>query len=212
MSRLFRVAGLVSVALASALLAGCASPMRGEITTFHQWPADAPRVVSLVRAAGQQGILAHASHESLLRSELVRAGFQIRPEARFGLSFDYQVKRHFGAGIAYQPMIQPWFWWSSFGPHAGFTVGGPFPWWGGGWTPVVSDRIWYDYRLRVWIDDRSVQPPRRVYEATAVSDSYVPEAEEVLPLLARALFTDFPGMNGATRRVTVARSPQASQD
>ena len=206
MIRFFHPGGLALLAFASALLAGCAAPLRGEITTFHQWPAEAPRVVSLVRTAQQHDSLAHDSHEQALRGELVRAGFRIAPDARFALSFDYRVKRHFGAMVEYQPMIQPYFWWSSFGPHMGLTIGGPFPWWGTPYVPVTSDRIWYDYRLRVWIEDRSVQPAHRVYEASAVADSYVPEAGEVLPLLARALFTDFPGTNGATRRVTVPRA------
>ena len=71
---------------------------------------------------------------------------------------------------------------------------------------MASDRIWYDYRLHLQIDDLSAKPPRRVYEGTAVSDGYVPQAEEVLPLLARALLTDFPGPSGVTRRVEVPRA------
>jgi len=73
---------------------------------------------------------------------------------------------------------------------------------------VASDRVWYDYRLRLQIDDLSVKPARRVYEGTAISDGYVPQPEEVLPLLARALLADFPGPSGVTRRVEVPREPK----
>ncbi len=187
-------------------LAGCAAPLRGEVTTFNDWPATAQRTYRFVRTEPQRNSLEHAQWEQLLGFELARAGFRQAPEPRFAVSFDYRADRKMSRVVDYQPMVQPYFWWGGFGPHAGFSVGGPFPWWGSAYYPVASDRIWYDYRLHLQIDDLSAKPPRRVYEGTAVSDGYVPQAEEVLPLLARALLTDFPGPSGVTRRVEVPRA------
>lgn len=190
-----------------ALASGCATPLRGEITTFNEWPQDAPRTYRFARTEQQRNSLEHANWEDLMRAELARAGFSQAPDPRFEISFDFRVDRRLGRFTEYQPMIQPYFWWGSFGRHAGFSVGGPL-WWGSAYYPVSSDRIWYDYRLRVHIDDLSTKPPRRVYEGTALTDGFVPQPEEVLPLLARALFEDFPGPTGATRRVEVPRQPQ----
>ncbi|HEY0879567.1 MAG TPA: DUF4136 domain-containing protein [Zeimonas sp.] len=193
------------LAVLSALAAGCATPLRGETTTFNEWPVNADRTYRFVRNEAQRNSLEHAQWEALLRAELARAGFRQATDPRFEVSFDYRADRRLSRVTEYQPMIQPYFWWGSFGPHAGFSVGGPFPWWGSAYYPVSSDRIWYDYRLRVQIDDLAVRPPRRVYEGTAITDGYIPQPEEVLPLLARALFEDFPGPSGVTRRVEVPR-------
>jgi hypothetical protein len=197
---------LALLAAFSALAAGCATPLRGEVTTFNDWPASAQRTYRFVRSESQRNSLEHARWEELLRAELARAGFRQAPDPRFEISFDYRVDRKMSRVVEYQPMVQPYFWWGAFGPHAGFSVGGPFPWWGSGYYPVASDQIWYDYRLRVQIEDLSSKPPQRVYEGTAVTDGYVPQPEEVLPLLARALFEDFPGPSGVTRRVEVPRA------
>ncbi|MDT3679639.1 MAG: DUF4136 domain-containing protein [Burkholderiaceae bacterium] len=189
-------------------LAGCATPLRGEVTTFNDWPTSAQRTYRFVRTEAQRNSLEQAQWEQVLSSELARAGFQQASDPRFAVSFDYRVDRRMSRVIDYQPIVQPYFWWGAFGPHAGFSVGGPFPWWGSGYYPVASDRVWYDYRLRLQIDDLSVKPARRVYEGTAISDGYVPQPEEVLPLLARALLADFPGPSGVTRRVEVPREPK----
>jgi len=198
----------VSFAALASLVAGCAAPLRGEVTTFNEWPADAQRTYRFVRTDAQRNSLEHARWEEVLRAELARAGFRQAPDARFAVSFDYRVDRKMSRVVEYQPMVQPYFWWGAFGPHAGFGIGGPFPWWGSGYYPVATDHIWYDYRLRVQIEDSTIRPPRRVYEGTAITDGYVPQADEVLPLLARALFQDFPGPSGVTRRVEVPRPQQ----
>ena len=202
LSRWFVWPLLVAIA---ALSAGCATPLRGEITTFNDWPADAQRSYRFARTGPQSDSLEQANWESLIRPELARAGFMPSADPRFEVSFEYRVDRRLSRVTEYQPMIQPYFWWGAFGPHTGFGIGGPFPWWGSAYYPVSSDRIWYDYRLRVHIDDLSMRPPKRVYEATAIADSYIPQAGEVLPLLARALFERFPGANGVTQRVEVPR-------
>jgi len=201
----FRRCLLLALFVALSALAGCATPLRGEVTTFNAWPAEAPRTYRFVRTEAQRNSLEHAQWEDLLRFELARAGFQQSPDPRFAVSFDYRVDRKMSSVVEYQPVVQPYFWWGAFGPHAGFSFGGPFPWWGSAYYPVASDRIWYDYRLHLQIEDLSVKPPRRVYEGTAISDGYVPQPEEVLPLLARALLGDFPGPSGVTRRVEVPR-------
>jgi len=201
---------LAVLAVLAVLTAGCATPLRGEITTFNEWPADAPRTYRFARSEAQRNSLEHANWENLMRAELARAGFRQSPDPRFEIAFDYRVDRRLSRVTEYQPTIQPYFWWGAFGPHTGFSIAGPFPWWGSAYYPVTTDQIWYDYRLRVHIDDLSTRPPTRVYEGTALTDGYVPQPEEVLPLLARALFTDFPGPSGVTRRVTVPRERVAA--
>lgn len=196
------LAGVVSGL--AVLLAGCATPLRGQLTAFHEWPADAPRTYQFVRTAAQRDSLEHATWERTMRAELARAGFQEAANPRFSIGFDYRVSRQLGRFVEAYPMVQPYFWWGTWGSRGGVSIGGPWPWWGPGYYPVEYDRAWYEYRLRIEIDDLAARPPRRVYEGTAVSDG-VDSANpaEVLPPLARAILGDFPGPSGVTRRVEV---------
>jgi len=185
------------------VLAGCATPMRGQLTAFHEWPADAPRTYRFTRTDAQRDSLEQAAWERLLRAELARAGFQEAPSPRFAIGFDYRVARHISRVVESYPMIQPYFWFGSWGSHGGLSIGGPWPWWGPGYYPVETARPWHEYRLRIEIDDLAARPTRRVYEGTAVSESLDMAPADVLPLLARAILGDFPGPSGVTRRVEV---------
>lgn len=190
------------------LLAGCAIPLRGQLTAFHEWPADAPRTYRFARNAAQRDSLEHATWEQLMRTELARAGFREAASPRFSIAFDYRVSRQTGRIVEAWPVVQPFFWWGARGSHGGVSIGGAWPWWGPGYYPVAYDRTWAEYRLRVEIEDLAVRPARRVYEGTAVSDglgSSTPAG--VLPLLSRAILGDFPGPSGVTRRVEVPVEP-----
>lgn len=201
------LAGIVVVA--AVLLAGCAMPLRGQLTAFHEWPADAPRTFRFVRSAAQRDSLEHAAWEQVMRAELARAGFREAVEPRFSVSFDYRVMRRLGRVVEAYPVVQPYFWWGTWGSRGGVSIGGPWPWWGPGYHPVAYDRAWHEYRLRMEIEDLSARPPRRVYEGTAVSDGLEASTPaEVLPLLARAVLGDFPGPSGVTRRVEVPVQPK----
>ncbi|HRA78659.1 MAG TPA: DUF4136 domain-containing protein, partial [Burkholderiaceae bacterium] len=155
------LAGVAAGALL--LLAGCATPLRGQLTAFHEWPADAPRTYRFVRAGTQRDSLEHATWEKVLRAELARAGFQEAPNPRFAIGFDYRVSRQAGRFVDPYPTVYPYFWLGSWGSHGGVTFGGPWPWWGPGYYPVEQSRVWYEYRLRIEIDDLAARPTRRVY-------------------------------------------------
>jgi len=197
------VAGLAVV------LAGCATPLRGQLTAFHEWPADALRTYQFARSAAQRDSLEHATWEQVMRAELARAGFRETVNPRFSIAFDYRVSRQLGRVVEAYPVVQPYFWWGTWGSRGGVSIGGPWPWWGPGYYPMEYDRAWYEYRLRIEIEDLAARPPHRVYEGTAVSDGLESSTPaEVLPLLARAILGDFPGPSGVTRRVEVPVEPK----
>ncbi len=193
---------LAGVAGLAVLLAGCATPLRGQLTAFHEWPADAPRTYRFVRTDAQRDSLEQAAWEKVLRAELARAGFREDPSPRFAIGFDYRVVRHLSRVVDTYAGVHPYFWWGAWGPHGGMSIGGPL-WWGPGWYPVERDVSWHEYRLRMEIEDLATKPARRVYEGTAVSEGGGSAPAAVLPLLARAVLGDFPGPSGVTRRVEV---------
>lgn len=195
------------VASATLLLAGCASPMRGEITAFNEWPAQAPRSYRFDFTDAQRDSLEQAAWTQVIRTALARAGFHESDTPRFAIRFDYRVDKHISRYLESYPMIQPYFWWGSWDGRGGIGFGGPWPWWGPGAYPVERERAWYEYRLHLEFDDLALRPPRRVYEGTVVGEGTDPAPEDALPLLARGLLADFPGPSGVTRRIEMPAAP-----
>ena len=75
--------------------------------------------------------------------------------------------------------------------------------------PVEREIDWYEYQLTVSFRDLS--DGRKVYEATAVATGGAASIAGAMPYLARAVFADFPGLSGVTRRVEVPREAVAAE-
>ncbi|UUZ52811.1 hypothetical protein LP419_26995 [Massilia sp. H-1] len=59
------------------LLTGCASTIRSDVTTFHEWPATLhDKSYALEAPAPQDDTLELRSYQNLVRTELSRLGFQ----------------------------------------------------------------------------------------------------------------------------------------
>ncbi|MBN9459824.1 MAG: DUF4136 domain-containing protein [Burkholderiales bacterium] len=196
------------VAVGALLLAGCATPMRGQVTAFNEWPAQAPLTYRFTFTDEQRDSLEQAAWAKVLREELARAGFRESDTPRFAVRFDYRVERHISRYLEAYPMIQPYWWGAWGGPVGGVGFGGPWPWWGPAYPPIERERTWYEYRLHLQFDDLTVRPPRRVYEGTVVSDGMDPAPAHALPLLARGILTGFPGPSGVTRDVEMPAKPK----
>lgn len=199
-----RAAGLAALTTL-ALLAGCASPVASDLTVFHEWPAQAPRSYRFAVSGAQIDSLEHASYRQQMRAELARIGFSETAQSpRFEVSFDTQASPRHERRLEYaQPYyVHPWFWWGTWGRHGGVSIAAPFPPYGG--YAFERDLVWYEYRLTVNFRDLAAGG-RKVYEASAVSGGGAPSIAGAMPYLARAVFADFPGLSGVTRRVEVPR-------
>ncbi|MCM5572322.1 DUF4136 domain-containing protein [Burkholderiaceae bacterium FT117] len=190
---------------AAALLAACATPVSSDLTVFHEWPSQAPRTYRFAATETQLDSLEHASYRQQMRGELARVGFTETAQApRFEVRFDTAVAPRHERRLEYtQPYVQPWFWWGTWGRHGGVSIAAPWPGYYGPYA-VERDVSWYEYRLRVEIRDLGAGG-RKVYEATAVAAGGAPSIAGAMPYLARAVFADFPGLSGVTRRVEVPR-------
>jgi hypothetical protein len=99
-------------------------------------------------------------------------------------------------GGFYGPRYPGWYG-SAWGPYGGFYGGGFY---GGGFDDYAVDVR--KVRLELDIDSRTV-PGKRYYEGRVESTGRIDTLANGMPVLVRALFTDFPGNNGQTRRVDV---------
>ncbi len=220
--RLRRRAVLAAGALlASAVLAGCATGpriVRTEVTAFNQWstlPADRSYVFS--RTLEFENSLELKSYEDIVRDQLAVQGFafasdpgraQLVVTLRPSLSATRVRTRDSGFG----PFYGGYGGFGGFGsPYGRFGGGfggyGPFyggPFYGGGFFNDF-DRVDIDivrHRFELDIESKGVAG-RRFYEGRVETSDPNSANATVVPVLIRALLTDFPGINGQTRRVDV---------
>jgi hypothetical protein len=186
-------------ALCLAAVAGCAMGprlVRTEVTSFNEWSLE------------YQNSLELQSYEELVRQELGVQGFRFVADpaaANLVVTLRPSVS---GASVRVRdPWPDPY-----FGP-AGFyglrPLGWYGPYWGygGGFGGFYSDFRGYSVqvfqrRLELDIDSRATTA-KRYYEGRVESVGESDALSRVMPILVRALFTDFPGNNGQTRQVDV---------
>lgn len=206
---LSRLWGRLGVGLLALALGACASTVGSELTVFHEWPTAAgDRSFRMVRSEGQADSLAHANFERIVRDELIAAGFRETSDPRFEVAFDYGSREYHTHSVGYYPppYFTPYFGFGFGGPHTFMSFSAPLSW----WAYDRGERR-YERRLSLTIRDLAAQPPRRVYEATAINTGLSPDMTAALPYMVRALLVDFPGQSGSTHWVDVPVQPQQAQ-
>lgn len=212
--RLTRVVGSVTTRPASrsramlvgliCALAGCAAPvLRSDVLSFHQWPAGVTdRTFALKRLAAQEGSLEHATYESILRNELVAAGFRESQQARFAITLEYSVQTRVARVYDSPVLVSPSLWWSSgvYRSGWGLSVGVPF---GYPYPPYSRDYPVAARTVKLFMHDQSVSGSPRVWEGTVNSSGSTADLAPVMPYLLRALLAEFPGQSGLSRRIDV---------
>lgn len=188
---------------ASAVLTGCGTIIKSDVTAFHEWPAALPdKSYVFERTKEQNDSLEYRSYENLVREELNRLGFAEAPAATkpaLKASVSYSIS---GRDVreVYPVILNPYPHW--YGP-AWRGYYGPFydPFWYG--PPIVEHRV-SDYTLftrRLRIVLAQMADGRKLYETTVVSEGGNGSMPAIMPYLVRSAFADFPGPNGVPRRV-----------
>ncbi|AQS51054.1 hypothetical protein PAEH1_04760 [Paenalcaligenes hominis] len=188
------------------LLSGCASSWSAKVTTFQQWPTELYQArYQIVGSAEQKNSLEFQSVADSVRIAMGAAGLvEGGDESRLAVELSYG-----------NPVQQEWV--ERYNdPYDPFFYGGPFStgiWAGFGSmhfrgmyypTPqYVSVPVnVYNNTLSVVIKDRELGM-KEVFKVTAINKSNDDNLVSVIPLLAKAAFTNFPGMNGKVQYVEV---------
>jgi len=203
----------VTMALSALLLGGCATTIRSDVTTFHQWPAQIQDKSYVFEAPPSfDNTLEYQSYQNLVRGQLAQLGFR---EANTGAPALKVAMRFTTTEVPVRvvqpvsPMFNDPFYYRygpRFGPRGRFARGYYSPFYDPFWSPFpayqVSIENQYRRELQVSIKDRS---DKRLFDVTVHNMSEDPSTPEVMPALVHSAFAGFPGPSGTMRRVELQR-------
>lgn len=197
--------------LALLTLGGCATGFPAQVSRFNAMPAPAGQsFVIEAKDSDNRGGLEFSRYADLVRQGLEAQGYRpaaSRSDASLIVTLDYGVDdgrervvsrpAPFAGGFG-RPFYSRW----GYGGwrRSPFYWGWNDPFWGGGGTEVDSYTVYQSY---VDLDIRRASDGQAVFEGMAEARSRRNQLQVLVPNLVEALFTDFPGNNGETVRITV---------
>lgn len=217
MKRLMTAAG----AAFTMLLTGCATTIRSDVTTFHQWPAQI-QDKSYVFAAppGQEDTLEYRAYQDLVRGQLAQLGFHnatggnpaLTVSMRFSTT-EVPVRVVEPITPFAHPLAHPFY--SPYHPARRFAHRGLYrPYWGGYYasplyspfynpfyTPAYQVSVENRYRRELQVGIQSAADGKRLFDVTVHNLSRELSTPAVMPALVRSAFEGFPGPSGVARRV-----------
>ena len=192
---------LTATAALALLLGGCATTIRSDVTTFHQWPAQLPEKTYVFDAPPPHGdTLEYRSYQNLVRAQLSKLGFQ---EAAGAPALQVAMRyKTIDVPVRVVQAIDPFYYPGSYsyGPfrHRGYWGGGFYdPFWGPRYQMV--ERHVYQRDLQVAI--RSARDGKPLFDVTVHNNSSEASTPAMMPALVQSAFEGFPGPNGVARRI-----------
>jgi hypothetical protein len=193
------------------LLGGCATTIRSDVTTFHQWPAQmADKSYAFEIPAPQEDTLEMRSYQELVRAQLARLGFHDSGAERPALL----VSMHFTTTDVPVQVIQPAYDPFFYSPRYAFAprytlVGRHRMVMGGGWyRSPYYDPFWYPVAYEAETQHRyqrvairSAGDGKHMFDVTVRNVSRQLSTPKVMPALVQSAFEGFPGPNGQARRI-----------
>ena len=195
----------VTAALAL-LLGGCATTIRSDVTTFHQWPAQLQEKTYVFDAPPPQGdTLEYRSYQNLVRAQLSKLGFQeAAGSPALQVSMRYQT---IDVPVRVVQAIDPFYYPGRYGygpfRHRGYWGGGFYdPFWGAPRYEMVERHV-YQRDLQVAI--RSARDGKPLFDVTVHNNSGEVSTPALMPALVQSAFEGFPGPNGGARRIELVK-------
>ena len=185
------------------LVAGCTGKFRSDVASFHRLQAPSGELVQIVaKDSGKRGSIEFSQYASIVGEQLWRLGYQpvgVDQKPDLVVRVDYRV------GEA-RAQIRSY---GGYGPYGhgfgrfGFSHGfyGPY---GYGYSHRQDIRSYtiYDRFLEMEIA-KSDNPDINIFESRVISEGRSNRLTELMPLLVRSMFQEFPGPSGVTREVSI---------
>ena len=208
---------IAATAALTLLLSGCATTIRSDVTTFHQWPEQLPDKTYVFEAPPvQDDTLEWRSYQNLVRGELARLGFQdagatgtptLAVSMRF-MTIDVPVR-----------VIQPVYshfdhYWlprtslmRQYRRGYGYWRGYYSPFYDPFWysTPMYQESIVHHYKRELHVGIKSIKDGKRLFDVSVNNLSRTMSTPQVMPALVYSAFAEFPGVSGVARTVELKR-------
>jgi hypothetical protein len=197
---------LTALAALTLLLGGCATTIRSDVTTFHQWPQQLPDKSYVFEApAPQDDTLELRSYQNLVRTQLGQLGFREAsgtPALKVSMRFTTT-----DVPVRVLQAIDPFFYQSRIGLAGRYYRRG----WGSSFYSPFYDPFWsfpqyevvekHVYQREVQVAIKSATDGRRLFDVTVHNQSGEVSTPALMPALVQSAFEGFPGPNGAARRI-----------
>ena len=213
MKRLMIAAG----AAFTLLLTGCATTIRSDVTTFHQWPAQVEDKSYVFEVPPpQDDTLEWRAYQDLVRGQLARLGFRDaaggKPALTVSMRFtttDIPVRvvepitpfAHPFAHPFYRPFYHPARRFGHRGLHRPYWGGWYSPFYDPFWSPAYQVSVEHQYRRELQVGIKSAGDGKRLFDVTVHNTSRELSTPALMPALVQSAFEGFPGPSGVARRV-----------
>lgn len=190
------------------LLSACANTWSAKVTTYENWPGTAFNSPYFIQPAPENlNSLQYQAVADNVRVAMGAVGLvEGGPESRLQVRVFYsnpmskEMTERF-ADPYFNGFYPNTFMWGGFGYGYSNGFGGVF------YNPplMYAPVNIYHNKLQVVINDKETNMAE-IYNVTAIHESERDNLMEAMPYLARAAFTDFPGMNGKTQYIKIKRN------
>lgn len=203
----------VAIAISFLLLNGCSAFIVSDVTVFHEIPESFPGTTyAVIPFKEQQNSLEHRNYELSVKRELSSRGFSEVPAEdadivifiTYGIDDGKQVVESypiFGkTGVSSSYTTGSLYSYGRYGNYSGTTTYTPT--YGVVGTGVSTSTVYTRY-FKLEILDKDALAKKQIiklYEGKVESKGGVGHLPVVLPYMIKALFEDFPGKSGSTRR------------
>lgn len=197
------------------LLTGCATTVRSDVTTFHQWPAQIEDKSYVFEAPpAQDDTLEYRAYQDLVRGQLARLGFRDaaggKPALSVSMRFtttDVPVRVVEPVSPFYHPFYQPMPRFGYRGFHRRYWGGWYSPFYDPFWSPAYQVSVEHQYRRELQVGIKSANEGKRLFDVTVHNTSRELSTPALMPALVQSAFEGFPGPSGVARRVELKRQP-----
>jgi len=203
---------LIRIACIS-LLSGCAQFIYSDILVFHEIPPTFTGTrYTTIPFKEQEGSLEHRTYEQAVKRELDAKGFREAPLEKaeiviflsYGIDTGKEMVESYPiigqTGVSSSQTFGTVQSSGGFGTYSGSTTYTPT--YGVVGTGVTSYTVYTRFLKLDILDKKSLteKQVKKIYEAKVTSRGSSGQLPEVLPTLIKALFEEFPGKSGSTRR------------
>ena len=203
-SRLKRLGAVGALAIG---LAACAPSFKADVSRFQaQLPAPQGQTFAVVADdPALAGGLEFSMYADYVAAEMGELGYTraASPEtANLLVRFDYEVdngrERVRTNGFSRDPFFHPWGSFGGFGVRRSYAFGFYDP-----WLNANDIRSYTVYTSEIDLKIDNTATGERLFEGSAQALSRSNRLQSLVPNLVDAMFTDFPGGNGETVRITI---------